>query len=178
MSPLNSDWQPDITNRDLKPENLLYASSEPGAQLKLGDFGFAKQTVLANSLQAIGCYHNLTGGLSGPPVCKVHSLLCSPRGAWACRSEVQIPNVWFYSLELKHTRYGKACDVWSVGVICYVLLSGSPPFYTENPRLAISPGMKRRIHSAEYTFPPAQWSHISQVGSGLIALNFQHMALY
>ena len=31
--------------RDLKPENLLYSSSEPGAQLKLGDFGFAKQTV-------------------------------------------------------------------------------------------------------------------------------------
>ena len=31
--------------RDLKPENLLYASREPGAQLKLGDFGFAKQTV-------------------------------------------------------------------------------------------------------------------------------------
>ena len=33
------------TARDLKPENLLYASSEPGAQIKLGDFGFAKQTV-------------------------------------------------------------------------------------------------------------------------------------
>ena len=120
----------------------------------------------------------MIGGLSGSPVCKVHSLLCSPRGAWACRSEVQIPNVWFFSLDLKHTRYGKACDVWSVGVICYVLLSGSPPFYTENPRLAISPGMKRRIHSAEYTFPPAQWSHISQVGSRLIALNFPHTALY
>ena len=60
-------------------------------------------------------------------------------------------------------RYGKACDIWSVGVICYVLLSGSPPFYTDNPRLAISPGMKRRIHSAEYTFPSAQWRHISQV---------------
>ena len=50
-----------------------------------------------------------------------------------------------------------------MGVICYVLLSGSPPFYTDNPRLAISPGMKRRIHSAEYNFPSAQWRHISQV---------------
>ena len=75
-------------------------------------------------------------------------------------------------------RYGKACDVWSVGVICYVLLSGSPPFYTDNPRLAISPGMKRRIHSAEYNFPPAQWRHISQVGTRLIALKFSHMAFY
>jgi len=28
--------------------------------------------------------------------------------------------------------------------------------------------MKRRIHSAEYTFPPAQWSHISQDAKDLI----------
>jgi serine/threonine protein kinase len=47
-------------------------------------------------------------------------------------------------------------------VICYILLSGSPPFYTDNPRLAISPGMKRRIHSADYSFPPGQWRGVSQ----------------
>jgi len=41
-----------IAHRDLKPENLLYASSEPGAQLKLGDFGFAKQTVDSVGLQS------------------------------------------------------------------------------------------------------------------------------
>ena len=40
-----------LNHRDLKPENLLYASSEPGAQLKLGDFGFAKQTVETASKQ-------------------------------------------------------------------------------------------------------------------------------
>ena len=38
--------------RDLKPENLLYASREPGAQLKLGDFGFAKQTVRGVNLKS------------------------------------------------------------------------------------------------------------------------------
>merc|ERR1719222_577220 len=41
-----------IAHRDLKPENLLYASSEPGAQHKLGDFGFAKQTVDSVGLQS------------------------------------------------------------------------------------------------------------------------------
>lgn len=33
-----------IAHRDLKPENLLYTSKEPGARLKLTDFGFAKDT--------------------------------------------------------------------------------------------------------------------------------------
>jgi len=41
-----------IAHRDLKPENLLYVSREPGAQLKLGDFGFAKQTLDSVGLQS------------------------------------------------------------------------------------------------------------------------------
>merc|ERR1712088_984946 len=33
---------------------------------------------------------------------------------------------------------------------------------------AISPGMKRRIHSAEFTFPLAQWRHVHQDAKDLI----------
>ena len=25
--------------------------------------------------------------------------------------------------------YGKECDYWSIGVVAFILLSGSPPFY-------------------------------------------------
>jgi len=28
--------------------------------------------------------------------------------------------------------YGKECDNWSIGVVAFILLSGSPPFYDED----------------------------------------------
>lgn len=31
-----------IVHRDLKPENLLYSTMEPGALLKVSDFGLAR----------------------------------------------------------------------------------------------------------------------------------------
>ena len=37
---------------------------------------------------------------------------------------------------LEQKPYGRACDYWSIGVVCYILLSGTPPFY-EHDNLAL-----------------------------------------
>uniref|UniRef100_A0A8C8YZ08 non-specific serine/threonine protein kinase n=1 Tax=Prolemur simus TaxID=1328070 RepID=A0A8C8YZ08_PROSS len=60
-------------------------------------------------------------------------------------------------------KYDKSCDMWSLGVIMYILLCGYPPFYS-NHGLAISPGMKTRIRMGQYEFPNPEWSEVSEEG--------------
>ncbi|XP_022601039.1 MAP kinase-activated protein kinase 2 [Seriola dumerili] len=64
-------------------------------------------------------------------------------------------------------KYDKSCDMWSLGVIMYILLCGYPPFYS-NHGLAISPGMKKRIKMGQYEFPNPEWSDVSEEAKQLI----------
>lgn len=64
-------------------------------------------------------------------------------------------------------KYDKSCDIWSLGVIMYILLCGFPPFYS-NHGLAISPGMKNRIRTGQYDFPSPEWSNVSNDAKELI----------
>lgn len=64
-------------------------------------------------------------------------------------------------------KYDKCCDIWSLGVIMYILLCGFPPFYS-NHGLAISPGMKKRIRAGQYEFPNPEWSNVSADAKDLI----------
>jgi mitogen-activated protein kinase-activated protein kinase 2 len=42
----------------------------------------------------------------------------------------------------------------------YILLCGYPPFYSLKG-LPLSPGMKTRITTGLYAFPPAEWNFVS-----------------
>ncbi|XP_025106866.1 MAP kinase-activated protein kinase 2-like isoform X2 [Pomacea canaliculata] len=64
-------------------------------------------------------------------------------------------------------KYDKSCDMWSLGVIMYILLCGYPPFYS-NHGAAISPGMKKRIRNGQYEFPNPEWSRVSLDAKDLI----------
>ncbi|XP_054280460.1 MAP kinase-activated protein kinase 2 [Macrosteles quadrilineatus] len=64
-------------------------------------------------------------------------------------------------------KYDKSCDIWSLGVIMYILLCGYPPFFSDNGQ-PISPGMRNRIKTGSYSFPNPEWSNVSQDAKSLI----------
>ena len=53
--------------------------------------------------------------------------------------------------------YGAECDLWSAGVILFILLGGYPPFYDEN-----EPRLFEKIRKAKYDFSDPVWKDISE----------------
>lgn len=64
---------------------------------------------------------------------------------------------------LKGGNYGLEVDMWSCGVILYVLLCGFPPFYADNDA-----ELYELIKSGSYSFPNPYWGDISQSAKDLI----------
>jgi len=64
---------------------------------------------------------------------------------------------------LRMKGYGKECDVWSLGVIIYILLCGFPPFYAENDAQ-----LYEKIKRGEYEFLRPYWDPISDSAKDLI----------
>lgn len=68
---------------------------------------------------------------------------------------------------LSNNKYDKACDIWSMGVIMYILLCGYPPFFSMHGG-AISAGMKTKIRAGEYQFPSPEWDNVSHEAKSII----------
>jgi calcium/calmodulin-dependent protein kinase I len=68
---------------------------------------------------------------------------------------------------LQQRPYGKAVDVWSIGVIAYILLCGYPPFYDENDA-----NLFAQIIRGEYEFDSPYWDDISDSGRWFKTLDF------
>ncbi|RNA11842.1 MAP kinase-activated kinase 2 isoform X1 [Brachionus plicatilis] len=65
-------------------------------------------------------------------------------------------------------KYDISCDIWSLGVIMYILCCGYPPFYSYNGD-PISPGMKKRIKKGQFNFPDSDWLQVSDEAKELIS---------
>jgi len=64
---------------------------------------------------------------------------------------------------LKNEPYGAAVDMWSLGVILYILLCGFPPFYHES-----TAALYKQIKRGQYEFPDPFWTDISEEAKDLV----------
>jgi len=64
---------------------------------------------------------------------------------------------------LKGETYTAAVDMWSLGVILYILLCGFPPFYHQNTNM-----LYKQIKKGEYEFPDPYWTSVSGSAKDLV----------
>jgi serine/threonine protein kinase len=65
---------------------------------------------------------------------------------------------------LKNESYGAEVDMWSIGVILYILLCGFPPFYHDS-----TTELYKQIKNADYSFPSPYWDEISEAAKDLVS---------
>ncbi len=65
---------------------------------------------------------------------------------------------------LKRQGYGRGVDLWSLGVITYILLCGYPPFYDQN-----NTELFRQIMAGKYVFDSPWWDPVTDVGACLVS---------
>ncbi|KDD72402.1 protein kinase [Helicosporidium sp. ATCC 50920] len=124
------------THRDLKLENLLLSRPGDLSALKIADFGLAKDHVDAPLSTVCG-----TPQYVAPEVILRGRARTGSRGA----------------------PYGMQCDLWSAGVILFILLGGYPPFYDES-----EPRLFNKIRAARFAFDDPVWDKISDEAKDLV----------
>lgn len=115
-----------IAHLDLKPENVLLASDETDASdVRLVDFGSAR--FLAPTLE-IRSHASFRGSESKETIARHTSaseedMQQEPAGATPAYAAPEV---------LRRVRYDEKADIWSLGVILYLLLTGTHPFDPTN----------------------------------------------
>ena len=75
----------------------------------------------------------------------------------------QIGTSFYIAPEVLRNSYNEKCDLWSCGVILYILLCGSPPFYGKNEKEIFS-----KILSGNFSFRHKIWNKISEEAKDLV----------
>lgn len=118
-----------IAHRDVKPENILFASVDDREHVKLTDFGIA---------------HVVDPGDAG------------------ARDMVGTP-LYVAPEVLLRQPYGCAADMWSLGVIVHILLTGFPPFDDDDTKVLIN-----KVKSGNLSFDQPEWRDVSPVATDFV----------
>jgi len=146
-----------IAHRDLKPANILCETVDKVSPVKICDFD------LASGCRSSPCDPTLTPELS------------SPVGS----AEYMAPEVVDTFVFDETLHYDKRCDIWSLGVITYIMLCGHPPFVGECSKdcgwdfgeacQTCQDMLFASIKRGEYSFPDETWKGVSNEAKDLIS---------
>ncbi|XP_070562995.1 MAP kinase-interacting serine/threonine-protein kinase 1-like isoform X2 [Ptychodera flava] len=147
-----------IAHRDLKPENILCEYQDKVSPVQICDFDLGSGLTM-NSTQ-------------NTPVTTPE--LLTPVGS----AEYMAPEVVDAFIG-EASPYDKRCDLWSLGVILYIMLSGKPPFYGQcgsdcgwergEACFGCQDMLLTSIQEGTYDFPDKEWGHISNSAKDLIS---------
>jgi calcium-dependent protein kinase len=88
-------------------------------------------------------------------------LSCRFTPAQAMRTRAGTP--FYVSPQVLSGKYDQSCDLWSVGVIMYILLCGYPPFYGRNDQEVLT-----KVRKGTYFFDEKDWGRVSNEAKNLI----------
>jgi len=76
----------------------------------------------------------------------------------------KVGTAYYVPPEILAGKYNEKCDIWSAGVILYILLSGEPPFNASNDNLIYA-----KIKKFDFSFPDNKWKNISKEAKDLLS---------
>ena len=139
-----------IVHRDLKLENILFASEDPMSPIKIIDFGFSvfMGNYNENEKEKEKNKENENTDLKKFGFKRLKS---------------KVGTLYYISPEIIKGNYDEKCDIWACGVILYILLAGYPPFTGNTDKEVYN-----LITSLKYDFDKEHWKNISKYAKELI----------
>lgn len=74
-----------------------------------------------------------------------------------------VGTVWYMAPEVYSRDYSEKCDIWSIGIMLYIMLSGYPPFFGES-----KDEIKAKVLQGNLVFEEDVWKDMSSESKDLI----------